>query len=95
MNFFFNFCKYLIEFGLDAAGFQSQLRKVALLHLFYDLYDLIVVLSTDLTRLSEVNVVGDQALVNAIPQQRHNLVSVPKKQAKVFTGQDVRFSIKL
>lgn len=75
----FSLCIYLIELVLDAAGFQSQFRVVVLLHPFDDLYHLMVVLSTDLTNLSEVDVVRNKALFNAVPQQCHNLVGVPKK----------------
>ncbi len=71
---------YLIELVLNAAGFQSQFWEVDLLHISENIYHLLVVLSTDLTHLSEVYVFGDQAFSNAIPQQSHNLVSVPKKK---------------
>lgn len=73
---------YLIELVRNAARFQSQILVGALLDAFDDLDHLLVVLSSDLTHLSEVNVVGDQAFFNAIPQQPHNLVSVPKNENK-------------
>lgn len=58
---------YLIELILNAAGFQSQFREVALLDPTYDLYHLMVVLNSDLIYLSEVNVLGDEVCINAIP----------------------------
>lgn len=74
---------YLIEFVLNAAGFQSQFRVLVLLHPSDDLYHLMVVLGSDLTNLSKVDVVRDEVFINTIPQQRHNLVDVPKKGQKL------------
>lgn len=81
-HFLRSFCNYLIKFVLNAAGFQSQFLVIVLLHPFDDVYHQLVVLSTNLTDLSEVDMVGDQALFYAIPQQRHNLVGVSKKKKK-------------
>lgn len=69
---------YLIELIFNTAGLQPQFGVLILLHPLDDLYHLMVVFSSDLTDLRQVDVVGNEALVNVAPQQRHNLVSVSK-----------------
>lgn len=81
---------YLIELILNAAGFQSKFRVLVLRHPFNDFYHLMVVLSSDLTNLSKVDVVRDQVFINTIPQQRHDLVGVPKK-GQTLASQQARF----
>lgn len=72
--------RYLIELILNGAGLQSEVLKVTLLDILDDSYHLLVVLGSDLASLSEVDVVGDQGFINAVPQQGYNPFSVTKKQ---------------
>lgn len=70
---------YLVELFLNAAGIQPQRLVLVLFHPFDDLDHLMIVFSTDLVNMSEVDVVGDQASFNVSPQQSHNLIGVSIK----------------
>ena len=83
MCFSLCFCTNLVELVLDGAGLQVQALEVALLHAFDDAYHQMVVLHAHQSTLSEVDVVRDQVLLNAVTQQPHNLIGVPKKQTQV------------
>lgn len=83
MSLIFIICSHfcfadLIELVFNAAGLQSQGGVLVLFHPFDNLYHLMVVLSTDLINLGEVDVVWNKAALDAISQQRHNLIGVPK-----------------